>query len=166
MLRTERLILRPARPEDLAPLHEVFSNPSAMRYWERPAYENLDETRRFLDGFKREDPDTRFEFIVEYQGRCIGKAGVWKAPEIGYILHPECWGLGLASEALSAIIPGAFDAFPDQDALTAEVDPRNERSCNLLKKLGFRQTDLIEKNFLYGQDEWCDTAYFRLDRTT
>ena len=165
MIRTARLTLRQGRAEDLEPLHEIFSDARAMRYWDRPRYTDISETQRFLDGFMRDDPETRFEFIVEYQGRCIGKAGMWKRPEIGYILHPDCWGIGLAHEALSAILPAAFQAFPTLDALTAEVDPRNSRSSGLLTKLGFRQTGLEEKNFLYGDSEWCDTAYFRLNRS-
>lgn len=163
-LRTERLLLRPGRPEDLEPLHGIFSDPAAMRYWDRHAYTELSETQRFLNGFMSPRPDAKFEFILEFEGRCIGKAGVWEAPQIGYILHPDCWGKGLASEALSAILPGAFRHFADLPALTAEVDPRNTKSILLLERLGFRQTGLEEKNFLYGDSEWCDTAYFQLDR--
>ncbi|WP_171176514.1 GNAT family N-acetyltransferase [Ruegeria sp. HKCCD8929] len=164
VIRTDRLLLRPARPDDLLPLHSIFSDTGAMRYWSHPAHEDLEPTRRFLEGFMTEDAKNRFEYIVEFDGTCIGKAGMWARPEIGYILHPDHWGKGFAYEALSAVLPRIFERHEDLEHLTAECDPRNAASVKLLEKLGFRQTGLIEKNFLYGETEWCDTAYFRLDR--
>lgn len=164
MIRTDRLVLREGRPDDLAPLHEIFSSPLAMRYWDRPPYTEISQSQEFLDAFIKADPATQYEFILECDGLCIGKAGVWSAPEIGYILHPDYWRKGLAFEALSEIIPRAFTALPGIDRLTAELDPRNTGSWRLLEKLGFRRTHVIEKNFLYGEDEWCDTAYYELPR--
>ncbi|PYG31892.1 GNAT family N-acetyltransferase [Pelagimonas varians] len=164
MIETARLTLRAGRADDLTPLHEIFSDTRAMRYWDRPPHENLDQTARFLDNFMVPDPQTREEYILEYQGRCVGKAGMWRRFEIGYILHPDLWGLGLVTEGLQTIVPRVFERFPDAASLTAELDPRNIGSVKVLRKLGFTQTDLKEKNFLYGESEWCDTAYFRLLR--
>ena len=166
MIRTERLVLRPAQPGDLKPLHAIFSDPVAMRYWDRPAYEDIALTSRFLDHFMNGDLKLREEYILEFEGRCVGKAGVWKRPEIGYILSPEVWGQGLTVEALQAIIPRAFARWPDMPALTAEMDPRNHASRKVLERLGFVQTGFAEKNFLYGTEEWCDTAYFELPRNS
>ncbi|WGW02886.1 GNAT family N-acetyltransferase [Tropicibacter oceani] len=164
MIRTARLTLRPARPDDLDDLHAIFSNPSAMRYWDRPAYDEIEPTQRFLDWFMTPDPYRREEYMLEYQGRCIGKAGMWRKPEVGYILHPDFWGMGLAREAMQAVIPRCFDRFADLDALSAEVDPRNAGSIGLLTRLGFTRTALREKDFDYGGIEWCDTAVYTLPR--
>ncbi len=66
------------------------------------------------------------DFIVELDGKLIGKAGLWRFPEIGFILHPDHWGHGYAAEALSLVLDRAFDAhkLPKVDA---DVDPRNDR---------------------------------------
>lgn len=164
MIETARLTLRAGRADDLMPLHDIFSDPRAMRYWDRPPHENLDQTARFLNAFMTPDPQSREEYILEHQGRCVGKAGMWRRFEIGYILHPDLWGQGLITESLRAITPRVFERFPDADGLTAELDPRNIGSIKVLEKLGFAQTDLKEKNFLYGDSEWCDTGYYRLPR--
>ncbi|SIT14946.1 Protein N-acetyltransferase, RimJ/RimL family [Roseivivax lentus] len=164
MIATARLTLRPARPDDLEDLHAIFSDPRAMRYWDRPAHENRDQTRAFLNHFIHGPPDTREEYILDLEGRAIGKAGVWAMPELGFILNPRHWGRGFATEALQAILPRAFAKFPDEPVLTAEIDPRNTASRRVLTRLGFRQTGFAEKNFLYGGTEWCDTAYFALPR--
>lgn len=159
MIRTARLVLRPARLTDLEPLHAVFSDTRAMRYWDRPAYDDISLTLRFLQGFMAMG-DGRVEYIIDCDGRCIGKAGMWRDAEIGYILHPDYWRRGLGFEALSAILPEIARQRPDLDHLTAELDPRNTASWRLLEKLGFGHLRTEKQNFLYGGYEWCDTAYF------
>lgn len=163
-LHTKRLVLRAARADDLDPLHAIFSDPRAMRYWDRPAYDAPGPTQAFLDWFMTPQPDTREEYILELDGRCIGKAGVWARPEVGYILHPDVWGMGLAKEALEAILPRAFGKWPEQDHLTAETDPRNLASVRLLRRLGFRLIETRSRDFLYGGTEWCDTALYQCQR--
>lgn len=154
------MLLRPARPDDLMPLHEIFSDPQTMRYWSHTAHEDLAPTQAFLKEFMRANPIEAYQFILDLDGICIGKAGVWAKPEVGFILHSAHWGKGLVREAMEEILPRAFDMFSDCDALTAEVDPRNTTSCRLLERLGFQLDRIGEKDFLYGGTEWCDTHIF------
>ncbi len=140
MIETARLRLRRARQDDLAPLHAVFSDPRATRYWSRPAHDTLDDTRLILNGLMAPDDSESADFIFDLIGVCI------------------------ATEALTAILTHAFAERPELDRLTAEVDPRNAASVRVLARLGFVQTGFAEKNFLYGADEWCDTAYLELPR--
>ena len=107
-------------------------------------------------------PEASDDFIVECDGRVIGKAGCWRLPEIGYILHPDYWGQGLATEALTAVIGHVF-AGRDVDAITADVDPRNEASLKLLARLGFVETHRAQRTWLVGE-EWCDSVYLALPR--
>ena len=163
-LRTERLRLRRARPDDLAALHAVFREPRAMRYWSSPPHRDEAETRDWLAGMIAADPKQSSDFVMEYEGRVIGKAGCWRVPEIGFILHPDHWSKGLAREALSAVIPHVFETFPIP-AILADVDPRNDASLQLLRGLGFVETRRAEKTWLVGK-EWCDSVYLELPRPT
>lgn len=160
MITTERLTLRRARDGDLAALYAVFSNHDAMRYWDTLAHGDKKQTERFLRAMIDASDDKSDDFVIEYQGGVIGKAGFWHHPEVGYILHPEHWGKGLAREALRALIARAFDhhGWPH---IIAEIDPRNDRSRKLLTGLGFKQTGFAEKTLKLG-DIWVDSAYFRL----
>jgi ribosomal-protein-alanine N-acetyltransferase len=79
------------------------------------------------------------DFVVEHEGRVIGKAGCWRLPEIGFILHPRYWGRGIAAEACGAVIAHVFSVH-GVNAITADVDPRNEASLRLLARLGFVET--------------------------
>lgn len=161
-LVTERLRLRRARPGDLDDLHAVFSHPAAMRYWSRPPHVEVQQTRDFLENMIGAPADESDDFVVEYQGRAIGKAGCWRLPKVGYILHPDHWGQGLATEALGAVLGHVFANWP-VEAIKADVDPRNEGSLRLLAKLGFVETHRAARTWLVGE-EWCDSVYLALAR--
>jgi ribosomal-protein-alanine N-acetyltransferase len=165
-LRTERLLLRPARADDLDALHAIFTDPRAMRYWDRPPYDDIAQTERFLAGFMERHDGRCEEYILDLDGHCIGKAGIWAKPEVGYILHPNHWRRGYVREALETILPLCFKKWPDMPEITAECDPRNLASVGLLTRLGFRLTGFAKQNFDYGGLEMCDSAYFALPRET
>ncbi|NEX92683.1 GNAT family N-acetyltransferase [Caulobacter sp. 17J65-9] len=159
---TDRLRLRRAQPADLDDLFAVLSHPSAMRFWSTPPHADRDQTRAWLHGMVTAPPDASDDFVIELQGRVVGKAGCYRLPDVGYILHPDVWGRGYATEALSAFIPHVFAAHA-VDRLTADVDPRNGASLRLLGKMGFVETGRAANTWLVGE-EWCDSVYLALER--
>lgn len=163
MLTTERLFLRRARMGDLEDFHAIFSNVDAMRYWDCLPHADISQTERFLKGMVAASPLESDDFVLELEGRAIGKAGCWRPGEIGYILHPDWWGKGLAREALRAIIPHNFKTLP-ADRLRADVDPRNTASLRLLSRLGFSETGRAANTIQVGE-EWCDSVYLELKRS-
>ena len=102
------------------------------------------------------------DFVIERDGVVIGKAGFWKLPEVGYILHPDHWGQGIAGEAVRAAIDHVF-ATRDLDDLTADVDPDNAASIRLLERLGFVKTGFAERTWNIGW-EWKNSLYYGLSR--
>ena len=158
-IRTARLRLRFAVESDLAAMHAIMSDPQAMRYWSSPPHPDLETSRAWLASMI--EGQSGGDFIVELEGKCIGKLGCWRWPEVGYLLSRDCWGQGYATEGLMAFIAYAFAGFTDH--LTADVDPRNEASLRLLARAGFHVTGYGEKTW-HVADEWCDSVYLRLDR--
>jgi RimJ/RimL family protein N-acetyltransferase len=110
-LRTERLVLRQARWDDLDAVHRVLSDPRAMRYWSRPEHETPEETRHWL-GFLVDQAEDSRDWLIEKDGEVIGKAGAWALPEVGFILHPDHWGQGLGLEAMKMVIAQLEAEFP------------------------------------------------------
>jgi ribosomal-protein-alanine N-acetyltransferase len=159
---TPRLRLRRARMDDLADLHAVFADPRAMRYWSSPPHADIAAAARWLPYLVASLPPDRDDFVVERGGRVIGKAGAWLGAEIGFILHPDHWGEGVATEALTAALPHVFASL-ELERVTADVDPRNAAALRLLARLGFRETGRAERTFLLGE-EWCDSVYLALER--
>lgn len=161
-IRTERLLLRPAREEDLEPLHAIFTDPRAMRYWSTPPHQSLDQTREWLSDMIARTGTPAADFIVELDGKTIGKAGAYQLPEFGYIVHPDHWGHGYAAEAVAAVVAHIFSHF-DLPALVTDIDPRNAPSIRLIERLGFVRTGYKERTWEVG-GEWCDSVYYELRR--
>jgi ribosomal-protein-alanine N-acetyltransferase len=160
-LRTERLILRHARPDDLDGIHSILRDPRAMTYWSSLPHENVDQSRDWLAKMIAVHLPKGEDLIIERDGEVIGKAGLWQFPEIGFILHPKHWGRGYAQEALSLVIDRGFGVH-GLAKIEADVDPRNLASLKLLRRLGFQETGRKERTWLIG-DQWCDSVYLALD---
>jgi RimJ/RimL family protein N-acetyltransferase len=162
MIETPRLTLRRARIEDLPRIHAIMSDKRAMRYWSSLPHETEERTREWLQSMIDAPAEISEDYIIEHEGRTIGKAGCYRLPEIGFILDPDYWGQGLAREALEAVIQHLFATRPI-DKLTADVDPRNRASLGLLKRLGFRETGRAKGTWTIGE-EACDSVYLALVR--
>ena len=162
-LQTPRLRLRRARMDDLADIHAVLSDPLAMRYWSTLPHQTLAQSEDWLRAMVAADPALSDDFVIEFEGRVIGKAGCWRRPDIGYVLHSSHWRKGLGREALQAVISHLFAAHVGPQALRADVDPRNQASLGLLASLGFVETHRASRTWHIG-DEWCDSVYLALPR--
>jgi [ribosomal protein S5]-alanine N-acetyltransferase len=162
VIHTRRLTLRPASADDLDALHAIMRQPQAMAYWSTPPHEHPDKTADFLAGMMTIPPDLGEDFIAEHEGRLIGKVGLYRFPELGYLFDPEVWGNGFASEAVAAVMTRAFEVH-SLLRLTADVDPRNDASIRLLERLGFSETHREARTWLVG-GQWCDSVYFALER--
>ena len=162
-LRTERLILRPFLTTDTEALHVFFADPAATRYWGN-VHESLAETLAFVEGTRAADPARTCDFILEYEGQVIGKAGMWSLPEVGFFILPKFQLRGFAREALAAILPHLFETY-DVPALTADVDPDNLGSLALLAGFGFRETHRKARTMQIGE-RWCDSVFLALERVS
>ena len=163
-LRTDRLILRRARLEDLEAMHAVFSDERAMQYWSHGPHEDIAQTKGWLDSMIAARPEESDDFLITVDGEVIGKLGAWRIPEIGFIIRSDRWGRGYAREALRAFLAHIFRT-RGAEFLTADVDPRNAASLKLMTDHGFVRTG-------YAVGSWnthigvCDSVYLRLDRET
>lgn len=150
--------------DDLDVFHAILSDPRATRYWSTPPHETREQTQAWLTAMVRSPAALAADFVVEFEGRAVGKAGFYRLPEIGFILHPDVWGRGLAREAVGAVVDHAFEV-RGQTELTADVDPRNAASIRVLEGAGFRRTGAAERTFQIG-DVWVDSLFYGLDRQT
>ena len=75
-IRTDRLLLRQARATDADAIHAIMADPQAMAYWSTPPHRDLDQSREWLQGMIDIPASEGEDFIVEHEGRVIGKAGL------------------------------------------------------------------------------------------
>ncbi|HET7709046.1 MAG TPA: GNAT family N-acetyltransferase [Sphingomicrobium sp.] len=159
-IRTDRLLLRRARMSDLNALHAALSDPDAMRYWSTPPHRTLDESETWLTSMVDADPAISDDFILQLDGRVLGKLGCWRLPEIGFLLLRDAWGQGFAGEALGAYLERRR-VIGEPRAIRADVDPRNAASLRLLQRHGFVETGRAPRTWHVG-GEWCDSVYLEV----
>ncbi|GAA4020275.1 GNAT family N-acetyltransferase [Sphingomonas swuensis] len=159
-IRTERLLLRRARAEDAVALHPIFTDPEGMRYWSTLPHENLAQTEEWLASMIDAPADTSDDFILDLDGRAIGKLGCWRLHDVGYMLGREHWGHGYAGEAMAAFL--AHRRRMGSTEITADTDPGNLPSIRLLERHGFVETGRAENTWLIG-GVWHHSIYWRKD---
>jgi ribosomal-protein-alanine N-acetyltransferase len=168
-LTTERLVLRELREEDLEAGFRMFSNPEVMRYIGKPLHKSIEEAREFLERNRSQfalRDGVRWAITRRGDDTMIGTCGHWRLmkehhrAEIGYDLDAQYWGKGYMTEALRAILHFGFVEMELHSA-EAQIDPDNQRSRNVLLRLGFRCDGRIRENF-YFDGRYTDTDIFTL----
>lgn len=115
VLITPRLELWRPQPGDLAGLHDCMASPEARRFIGGPPASLADSFGRLLRGAGSWSLYGYGMFHLRLTGepRIVGVAGLfhsWRgmgadfddAAEAGWAVHPDCWGQGLAGEAMAA----------------------------------------------------------------
>ena len=144
-LRTDRLLLRPWREEDLQPFTALNSDPEVMRYF--PRLLDRDATATVISRMQAHFERFGFGFWpVELPGEApfIGIIGMMITPfethftpclETGWRLARPYWGHGYAQEGARAAFDLAFGQLP-VDQVVAYAVKDNERSCRVMMRLG------------------------------
>jgi RimJ/RimL family protein N-acetyltransferase len=154
------LTLRAFLEEDAGALHPIFADARAMRYWSTPPHADFAETLAYVRAaIAATEAGRGDDQVVLFDGRVIGKCGLWDNEEVGFIFSPEVWGMGLAGEALGLVIERARHRGVDH--IRAEADPRNEACLRLLTRAGFSETGRAKATMRVG-DEWVDSVYLEL----
>ena len=147
ILSTARLLLRPWRAEDFAPVTALFGDAEVMRYFDRTRTE--EQTRVWLDRTEAHFSAHGFGlWAVEIPGQApfIGFVGLNSVPaslppapatEAVWTLARAYWGQGYAGEAALAAIDDGFArlGLAEIVAFTAEV---NAPSRRVMEKIGMR----------------------------
>jgi RimJ/RimL family protein N-acetyltransferase len=160
-----RLTLRPFEPSDVDALADLGSNPDFMRFssglWSREQTAALLEHRILAPA--RNGKPSQFAVIDAETKRLIGYCGFFlqevegvEEIEIGYRLHPEYWGRGLATEAARAVRDHAF-ADLGLDRVISLIHPDNVASRRVAEKNGMR----LEKETVF---RGFPTQVFSIDR--
>jgi RimJ/RimL family protein N-acetyltransferase len=143
-IRSERLFLRPAWPEDWAELHAAIDDAAVVRNLARAPWPYQAEDARW---FVSRPQDPRHpDFLVTLPGaegaRIIGCAGIAPgehgAVELGYWIARDHWGRGYATEAARAVLSVARAL--GHACIEASHFLDNPASGRVLCKLGFAPT--------------------------
>jgi len=139
---TERLVLRPVRHQDAAPVSELSSDSDIARMTVRIPFPNpVANVRAWIQATSA---NSELTFVPTLAGAPIGVVSYFPPPntrggEIGYWLGKPYWGKGYATEMVRALIRHAFLA-PDLHQIPISHFIDNPASARVIAKCGFRPT--------------------------
>lgn len=142
---TERLLIRPLSLDDMPALAEILSDPDVMKHSVRGVYDEA-ATHKFIQwclSCYESHGVGPWALIDKASGSFIGFCGV--APEavgeieeinLGYRLAKRYWGLGIATEAVRAVLAYALSnrAFK---SVVVIIEPEHIASMRVAQKAGF-----------------------------
>jgi len=144
-IRTERLVLRRWRAEDLRPFAELNADPAVMEFL--PGLLSRDESDEMVGRIERHFDDHGFGFwaVETVEGNeFVGLVGLavvgFEAPftpavEVGWRLARGVWGRGYATEAAGAALDHGFESL-GLDEIVSFTVPSNSRSRAVMERLG------------------------------
>ncbi len=144
MLRTDRLLIRPWKSEDLKDAARLWGDTqvmsllgsvlSPMAIAERLAREIASQEQHGIQYWKV----LAGESFVGCCGLKLTDVDGTNVVEMGFHLVPSCWGKGYATEAARAVLTYAFRSMR-VSRVFAGHHPQNDASQTVLRKLGFVQ---------------------------
>lgn len=155
-LKSERLKFRDIKEEDASIIVKWRSNPDVYKYFLSPHKINTEEhlnwfnTRYIFD-------ENMFDWIAFNEERQpVGIFGIKRLnvqsqeAEVSYILDPEFYGVGYASEAVLRIIQFCQENW-NIKIVYAEIHVENENSRRFAEKLGFTILEIHGLFVRYGR---------------
>jgi RimJ/RimL family protein N-acetyltransferase len=164
-LRTERLVMRGFREDDLDEWAAICADPEPMRWvGEADALSREEAWRRmvYLIGHWEVRGFGHWALVEHATGRLVGRAGLyrpegWPGLEVGWLVAREHWGRGFAPEAGRAALEWARDEL-GADRVISLITDENERSARVAEKLGMSvegRTRIVNGQFevrIFGTD--------------
>src|SRR3954451_10739340 len=151
LLRTERLRLRAwtTSADDLARLTDIYGRDEVTRWIggtpsvppaelpDRWAAVHAQNPRFGCWAMELEDGTVAGTVLVKPLPNGVGEV------EVGWHLHPDCWGHGYATEAARAVIDRAFEeGLPE---VYAVVRPGNDPSLAVCRRLGMQHLGTMRR---------------------
>lgn len=160
-IRTERLVLRRARMGDADDLYAYYGRADVTEHLLHEVFSRAEIDDVLRSRLAEPRDHLACNLFVELEGRVVGdlvlfvKGEGHDMAEIGWVLHPDVGGRGIATEAATAMIDLAFGHY-GVHRLYADLDTRNERSAALARRLGMRREMDARADF-WSKGEWTDS---------
>ena len=154
ILQTKRLIIRKFKPDDVAALIDMFTDPDVMKYIGPRRALTEDEAKEWLSDvlLQQDRVLSRYAVALQETDELIGVAGLRDAESIkdfGYYFRRKFWGKGYASEACSAILRYIENTLDIRDYQIFIAD-ENINSIRMIRRLGFQAVEGMMKSTEQG----------------
>jgi [ribosomal protein S5]-alanine N-acetyltransferase len=176
ILRTERLLLRPFKQDDVDEALNYRNDAEFARFLPHiPQPFTRADAEQFVTTNVEEPWDKFSTFAIELDARLIGTVNLDidsdnQIAMLGYAISRDRWGKGITPEAARAVISWGFQTL-NLAKIWASTDARHQRSRRVMEKLGMRHEGTLRAHHLgwdglrtdqvmYGllREEWEATA--------
>jgi len=166
-LTTKRLWLRELRLNDAPEMFIQRSHPEIRKYIKKAPAANIGEAIEFIERMLRQQKNNEtITWAITLQGeqKLIGSICLWniekesRLAEVGYSLHPDYFGKGIMTEALTAIMAYGFRDM-DLHRMDAYTNKNNKASLRLLEKNNFKRNLEFEKVYANKEELGYNVIY-------
>lgn len=175
-VETERLVIRPYDPRDASLLKDAVDRSlehlRPWMEWTPDEPEPLDDVAQRLRSFRAQfdvDENWIMGIWVRDESRLLGGTGLHPrggegSLEIGYWVAADAIGQGIATE-VTAVLARVVVELIGLDRVDLQIDPKNERSANVARKLGFTHEGTLRRRLPRREGEpRADSMVFTLLR--
>ena len=152
---TDRCLIRELSLSDLPALYELYDKPGMTDFVE-PLYDyetELEYQKAYIENMYGFYEYGMWLVFSKGTGKLIGRAGL-EHNDFGYMLAPDLWTPGYATEVCRFIIDYACEN-TDFEELYCRIDERNTASVRLAQKLGFTNSGHMDDDinaFIYRKN--------------
>jgi ribosomal-protein-alanine N-acetyltransferase len=145
-LEGERVLLRRLRVSDASEMYDYARRESVTRYLLWSPHPDPEHTRQYLSyvqGRYRVGEFYDWAIVDKASGKMIGTCGfpmiseANNSAEVGYVLHPDFWGKGYATEVLRILLSFAFKTL-GLHRVEARCFEEHAASRRVMEKCGMR----------------------------
>ena len=147
---TDRLVIRPMMVSDMQAFAQFTGSYDAARYGNWLGGTDRGSVARYIaDTIARYGRPPRCDLGIEHRRQLIGGVAfrqVWLSPpalEVGWVLHPDHGGDGLATEALRGLLEYLHQEFASVSRYEARIRATDARAAKLLNGLGFQPEGVL-----------------------
>lgn len=161
-LAGETVDLHPIETDDIPFVQRLINDPQVRTNLEAYAPKNRLQEEAWIESID----DDNVRLLVCVDGEPVGTIGlkppneIWGTAEIGYMIAPDQWGNGYATDAVSLLAGYAFRE-RRLNRLYATVYATNPASARVLEKVGFEQEGTLRQH-AFVDGEYVDVTYYGL----
>lgn len=169
-LETQRFFMREVKESDWNDVHSYASQEIVSQYqpWGPNTEKDTKEFVKQVIESSKHQPREQFVFALIFKenkkligaGEISVRDAVNRIGEIGYVVNPDYWGKGIATEVAKALLTFGFTEL-HLHRIYATCDPRNIGSLKVLEKAGMKLEGRMRENVRL-KNEWRDSFLFSL----
>ncbi len=169
-IQSNRLLLRRVSIADAPEILSLRSDDIVMKFIDREKAKSLQDAEAFIqlinEGVDSNNGITWAITLMDQPQTLIGTIGFWRLikqhyrAEVGYMLNPLYWRMGIMKEALITVIDFGFRQM-QLHSIEAHINPANTASASILESSGFVREAYFKEDY-YFRGDFIDSAIYSL----